>query len=857
ESNPSQFKYSNKEELMNYIKKITQTHRLKLWDEAFDTWEKAYFFAETICPELIEVPHFSFLFNCVISYIYLCICEFNRQLCLINEEHEKQINMAHSSAQEQYNSQQLELETDFGNFFAYKCKGRNLAEMRGIARELSVEKINSFFSTSHCVSFSKDDFDNGVKALAQWIPDTSLYHPFSNNDFRNLGEVVKNLYRRYEKNFSQVSESVKNQFEKEKRDTNKDNQTGEEDVKQNETVISVANNYPRSSRNTRNKNRQQSDGNKSTSRDSHTESVWVFFQKSMPWLSDETQLTEEENQEIESRLDHYDYSPLHIELIAGFGQIYEKYKRIFLSIDPIKSVSLQENELKKKYRNDRLQRELELNKIFLKKLDERMDNGNPLSCVIEKKYRNKIKANSTFDVFIGDFTTQESRPDHLELKQVMQKNNEFDIRGNEELVFAYGLTNNEMVLVVSIDKNVSDALPVDATNEEEKKNDKQDVWNEQYNQNCVTRIFLSSRQILNKKKANEELQGKITLAALSEQKHLMVLYERARQLIHVYKWNERITDSLQQLKNKTVRLCDQVLPDNFYVLSMCFDNKDSNLYILDNKNTIRCIALDTGLFNNEREIICKEQYSKVMMTLEGGYIVGIKPQEQEEEKEQQEQVVTAQSQMQVDHDNDIVTEGNIQTRGENNEPGNAHPDTKGETQPLEPESITTITTASPAIIPPVKRTPTGLVQCDFYALDDSKELVRSLVLPKEFTPNGIYDVRLKLILQKQIYIAFLNDQFVLHCLPLQVSLKKSQLHIKLTSIDDRKFRAKKPNKLDYIEYNLDKFGSKPEFYSQPKLALHLSVLLDANESKSSSSSSWISRERITQASELVLHARDK
>ncbi|ETN98324.1 hypothetical protein RFI_39186, partial [Reticulomyxa filosa] len=163
--------YSNKEELMNYIKKITQTHRLKLWDEAFDTWEKAYFFAETICPELIE--------------------EFNRQLCLINKEHEKQINMAHSAAQEQCNSQQLKLE------------GTNLAEMRGIARELSVEKINSFFSTSHCVSFSKNDFDNGAKALAQWIPDTSSFHPFSNNDFRNLEEVVKNLYKTYEKNLGQ------------------------------------------------------------------------------------------------------------------------------------------------------------------------------------------------------------------------------------------------------------------------------------------------------------------------------------------------------------------------------------------------------------------------------------------------------------------------------------------------------------------------------------------------------------------------------------------------------------------------------------------------------------------------------
>ncbi|ETO03106.1 hypothetical protein RFI_34304, partial [Reticulomyxa filosa] len=295
-------------------------------------------------------------------------------------------------------------------------------------------------------------------------------------------------------------------------------------------------------------------------------------------------------------------------------------------------------------------------------------------------------------------------------------------------------------------------------------------------------------------------------------------------------WNERITDSLQQLKNNTVCLCDQVLPDNFYVLSMCFDNKDGNLYILDNKNTIRCIALDTGLFNNEHEIIYKEQYSKVMMTLEGGYVVGIKPHEQKEkeeekEKEQLEQTPTVQAQVQSSDNDNVATEGNAQI----------------------PSGITDLEV--------VKRTPTGLIQCDFYVLDDSKELVRSLVFPKEFTSNGINDMRFKLILQNQIYLVFLDDQFVLHCLPLQVSSRKSQLHVELISIygdltisNDKKVQTRKPSKLDYIEY---------KFYSQPKLALHLSVLLDANENKSSSSSSWISRERIAQASELVLHTCDK
>ncbi|ETO33847.1 hypothetical protein RFI_03249, partial [Reticulomyxa filosa] len=473
-----------------------------------------------------------------------------------------------------------------------------------------------------------------------------------------------------------------------------------------------------------------------------------------------------------------------------------------------------------------------------------MNNNNPLPV---------LKPIQRLGFVFGDFNIQGSKPDHLELKQVVQKNNEFDIRGNEELIFTYGLANNEIVLVVSIDGNISDSLPV----EEKKYSDdnKQDVWSEQYNRNCTTRIFLSSRQTLNKnKKATQELQGKMTLAALSEQKHLMVLYERARQLIHVYKWNERIVDSLQKLKNKTINLRERVLPDGFHVTSMCFDNKDDSLYILDNTSTILCITLDAGLFDHTRKIICKEQYFKVMI-LEGGYIVGIKSYEQKE-KGQNEQVSTAQVSIQLEHNNDVVTEGNMQTSGEihsdNNKPGNTNVDTK-ESAVMSTTDITTI--------PLVKCTPTGLIQCDFYVLDDSKELVRSLVLPKEFTSNGINGIQFKLVLQKQIYVVFLDDQFVFHCLPLQVSLKKSQLHIKLISMygnlttsDDQKFRTKKPSKLDYIEYSLDKFGSKPEFYSQPKLALHLSVLLDANENKSSS---WISRERIAQASELVLHTCDK
>ncbi|ETN97372.1 viral A-type inclusion protein, partial [Reticulomyxa filosa] len=723
--------------------------------------------------------------------------DFNQQLLSINERYQEKIDTAHSKAQEQYNSQMSKFESEYSNFFAYMCKTKDLAKIRGIAKELSIKKMDDFFPVNNSnlnASFSKEDFDNGINALTKQIPDKASYCSLLGNKFKDLDNDVNSLHSMYKTKLSKAVESKK----KKKR-----------------------------------KNNEERPGN--------NDSIHKMRE------------SQEDQQEIKYRPDCHDY--LKIELITKFGQMYVRYKQIFLDSNPIKFVSSQEEELKKEYSSDLSRRELELNKEFLKRLDEKMNNNNPLSCVIEKCHNNELKGSietrlkpiQHLGFVFGDFNIQGSKSDHLELKQVVQKNNEFDIRGNEELIFTYGLANNEIVLVVSIDGNISDFLPVD----EKKYSDdnKQDVWSEQYNQNCTTRIFLSSRQTLNKnKKATEELRGKMTLAALSEQKHLMVLYERARQLIHLYKWNERIADSLQKLKNKIIDLSVYTLPKGFYVTGMCFNNKDDNLYILDNKNTIRCITLDAGLFNHERKIICKEQYSKVMMTLEGGYIVGIKPYEQKQ-KGQNKQVSLSQVPMQSEHDNDVVTEGNMQTSGEihsdNKEPGSTNVDTK-EGAAISTTDITTI--------PPVRHIPTALIQCDFYVLDDSKELVRSLVLPKEFISNGINDIQFKLVLQKQIYVVFLDDQFVFHCLPLQMSLKKSQLHIKLTSMngnlttsDDRKFRIKKPNK----------FGSKPEFYSQPKLALHLSVLLDANENKSSSSSSWISRERIAQASELVLHTCDK
>ncbi|ETO13524.1 hypothetical protein RFI_23847, partial [Reticulomyxa filosa] len=850
------FTYSSDEELTNFIKKITQTHRLTLWNKTFSSWEKASIFAKAVCPELIEVQIFFVTYFVFFLLIFLLLIdqEFDQQLHSINESYERQISAVHSTAQSLYDSQISNLEIDYGKFFAYQCKGTSLAKMKAVARELSKERVNRFFHNSSTPTW-KEDFEIGYEALTKWIPDTASYHSFWRSYHKDLSKDINDLYKKYESSISYVTNRLKKQLDVNKGDniSQKRKEEQREEEKENQTL------------NEKKSFRQQSDNNKPTSKDSQVSFGWLFSRKIFPWPKAEMQLTEGGNKIAEN------YTFIQIQYIAFFGRIYEYFKYQFPGFEAIKTVSDQEKELNKTYNNNRLKQESELNKTFLKKLEDKLKNDCPLVCVIEKWQNNKINLNMdtrlkpirrlTFT--FGNFT--KPNPNYLELKQVAQKNNEFDIHSNEELVFVYGLSNNEIVLVLSIDRNMSDCLPEDEEiNKEGEKygvgNEhakKQDVWNEQYNQNCATKIFLSSRQVLNRtKKPIGELRGRITLIALSEQRHYMVLYERARQLIHVYSWKERIVDSLQPLKNKTIDLRERVLPDGFYVTSMCFDNKDDSLYILDNTSTIHCIELDSGLFNHEREIVCKEQYVKLMTTFEGGYIVGIKSHENKEEEE-----------VQTSHNKDKINKEDAQTPGEHDEPGSATTDTKEEeTQAVTFESATSINTSNTAIITSTKCEPNSLVQCDFYILDDSKELVRSLVLPKEFTSGGIHGIQFKLILQTQVYIVSLDDaRCALLCLPSQVSLKKSQLHLKLTSMyrdvtipsDDEKVGTRIPSKLDYIEYSLDKFGSKPEFFIQKNLTLHLSVLFDANEITSSSSPSWVSKESVLQISELVLHTCNK
>ncbi|ETO05259.1 hypothetical protein RFI_32137, partial [Reticulomyxa filosa] len=616
--------------------------------------------------------------------------------------------------------------------------------------------------------------------------------------FEDLKKDIEKLYKWYESQLSKIEESVRRQFEQEKKRESKNNQSKSKEKEG------------------RKNNEEQTSSDKLAINDLlYKPRKLSIIRKILQPRIERTQLTEEERQEIEDRLDRCDYSQLQIQLISKF-----------------------EEELKKEYENDRSKRELELNKEFLKKLDESMNNDKLLPCVIKECQNNvlqgsigtRLKPVQHLAFAFGNFVTQDSRPNHLKLKQVIQRNNDFDIRGNEELVFAYGLASNEIVLVLSIDRNVSEALLMDeeikVDNNEIAK--KQSVWSENYNQNCITKIFLSSRQTLPKKKSSRRIARQNDIGCFERAKTLYGVVRTCKQVIHVYKWGERIVDSLQKVNNKTITLNESVLPQDFYVTSMCFNNKDDSLYILDNKNTIRCIELDTGLYRHESEIVCKEQYSKIMTTLEGGYIVGIKPHEQEEEKEkekekekeQQKKIPTVPVLMQSNCDLDEMIEENVQAfdklSRKNDKLGNT--DTEEEDiQILGSELITTTSSL-------VKRAPTGLVQCDFYVLDDSNELVRSLVLPKEFTSNGIHNIQFKLILQHQIYIVFLDSQFVLQCLPLHVSLKKSQLHVELISMhgnstasDDQIIRSKKLSKLNYIEY---------KFYSLPKLTLHLSVLLD-------------------------------
>ncbi|ETO16217.1 hypothetical protein RFI_21139, partial [Reticulomyxa filosa] len=247
--------------------------------------------------------------------------EFNQQLLSINKWYQEKINTAHSIAQEQYGSEMSKFESEFSNFFAYTCKGNNLENIKGIAKELSTKKMDDFFPVSNGnlnVSFSKEDFDNGINALTKQIPNKA-YCSHLGNKIKDLKNDIDNLYSTCKTKLSKAEGSKK----KKKR-----------------------------------KNNEEHPGNNDS------------IQK--------MQESQEDQQEIKDRHDCHDYSK--IELITKFGQIYVRYKQIFLSNNPIKSVYSQEEELTKKYKNERSQWELELNKTFLKKLDEKMNNNNPLPC---------------------------------------------------------------------------------------------------------------------------------------------------------------------------------------------------------------------------------------------------------------------------------------------------------------------------------------------------------------------------------------------------------------------------------------------------------------------------------------------
>jgi len=111
------------------------------------------------------------------------------------------------------------------------------------------------------------------------------------------------------------------------------------------------------------------------------------------------------------------------------GSIYERYKTAFFQNRLIKSVDQQEDELKRQYVENRDGEEKKLNKEYLKKLNEKMKDDNNLICMIDKCQQKEFKGmidtrlkpiqHLTF-VF-GEIRTQDSKPDNLELKQVMQK----------------------------------------------------------------------------------------------------------------------------------------------------------------------------------------------------------------------------------------------------------------------------------------------------------------------------------------------------------------------------------------------------------------------------------------------------
>ncbi|ETO35237.1 hypothetical protein RFI_01827, partial [Reticulomyxa filosa] len=292
EPKPLQFTSSSKEELINCIKQITKTHQLKLLDGAFDTWEKAAIIAEVICPELIEVPTFFFLIDMI---LYTYICYLYAFFFVV--------------AQQQYNSKKTELENDYRKLWVCKYKDSNLEELREIAKELSNEKINAYFSAQRSDSVSAEHFSKGFRALAQisdfdndlkQISNNTLYNLLLNDkDVKSLDTSIKKLCTDYEKDLNTVHTKVKEELENKKKEgTEKDKEE-------------------------RKNNEEQSDGNKIEAKNSHKRHKFGIPKLPKPFLGllTKMQLTEE----LKNRLADYDYSPYQIKWIAEFGDIYEYF----------------------------------------------------------------------------------------------------------------------------------------------------------------------------------------------------------------------------------------------------------------------------------------------------------------------------------------------------------------------------------------------------------------------------------------------------------------------------------------------------------------------------------------------------
>ena len=370
-------------------------------------------------------------------------------------------------------------------------------------------------------------------------------------------------------------------------------------------------------------------------------------------------------------------------------------------------------------------------------------------------------------------------------------NMDFELRNNEKLLYHQILKSQSVLFIVCSSKQI-----------------KTSKYGTKKKTVHVTRAVVGRNGVLRTNtKAVHEWERMLDLASYAETQQILALYDKSKQTIAFYSAsNEKGDISRFMLDKNEINLNDEswAVADAgkcsvYSILHMIMDDATKRLIIIDSNFCLRIYDLNKGnWYANEDDTTALDlgvNYNQCLITSEGAFLLAFKP-------------------------GDIVNAENDDT-----------------------DTRTTMTVVN---------------------LDDFKILRIDQPLPSQFKPENMGNFYLKKVTcagdckegdEEATALVTINGDpdkphrscLFVQLLDISVSSKKIHFHIQSKSKDrDESKRSRRVSKLDYFQYMLDKFGSKPVFFhgtSDDFLELNTCFLLD---SKSVSTDEIICKTDISQ-----------